>query len=94
MTPAEKLAKAKPWRAKPKVNGKPHSPRKQVWQCGLRSIREAHRLSLADVAKAIGMTVSGLHEVERGGEPCLTTVHKLTTFFAVDVWAVWKPIKS
>ena len=93
MTPAQKLAASKPWRgrAQTKPNGKPHV-RKRVWQCGLRAIREAHRLSLADVATAVGMTVSGLHEIELGANPRLDTVAKLTTFFGVDVWSIWKPV--
>lgn len=88
MTPAEKLSAAKPWRREPRNTTAP--ARKAVWpKCRCRAKREALRLSLRDVATAIGLSVTALHQIEHGTDPMLTTATKLARFFGSAVEELW-----
>jgi DNA-binding XRE family transcriptional regulator len=87
LSPAEKLAVTKPQRRTPSCSVKTKSP--PVWTCKMRRVRETLRLSLKDVAAGVGMTVSGIWQIEHGGDPLLTTARKLADFFGVDVWELW-----
>lgn len=87
MTPAEKLAKSKPWK-RGKRNGPPR-PRPPVWQCCVRQIRESLRISIKDVAEAMRMSVSGLWQIELGGDPQLSTARKLCEFFGRTEKELW-----
>lgn len=87
MTPAEKLAKKKPW-MRGKRNGPPH-PRRVVWICRVREVRESLRISIKDVAKALGMSISGLWQIEMGSDPMLTTVRMLCAFFGKTEMELW-----
>lgn len=86
-SPAEELAAKKPWRREPRnVDYK----RKKTWKkCQLRKLRESLRLSLSDVAQAVGYGVTTIHQLEHGTDPMLTTAKKLATFFGVSVDAIW-----
>lgn len=86
MTPAEKLAAEKPWRPAPRNHVK---PRKTVWKCGLRAAREKLRISLRDVAKACGISVTALWQIEMGTDPMLTTATKLAAFFGMRIDELW-----
>lgn len=90
MTPAEKLAARKPRRRAPR-NVK--VVRKKVWACRARVYRERLNLSLRDVAKAVGVSVTAPHQIENGTDPQLTTARKLAVFFGAterDLWpALW-----
>ena len=89
MTPAEKLSKAKR-RCKPRASNP--QPKKVVLRCRLRESREALRLSIADVAKACGMSVSGLWQIEMGGDPQMTTARKLAKFFGKTTDELWSDL--
>ena len=91
MTPAEKLAARKPWRRQPR-NGV--AVRRTVWRCRLREVRESLRISLRDVAKECGFSVSALWQVEMGGDPMLTTARKLAAFFGKSVEELWPKKKT
>lgn len=86
LTPAEKLAAKKPWRRPPR-NGTP--PRRVVWDCKVRTLREALRISLRDVAKGCGLSVTALWQIEMGSDPMLTTAAKLAEFFGRPVADLW-----
>lgn len=85
MTPAEKLSQSKPSKTLKPTN----HPR--VWRCAVRSERERLRLSLDEVAEAVGMSKCGLWQVERGSDPMLTTAWKLAAFFGMPIDDLWKP---
>lgn len=88
MTPAEKLSKAKPWRRDPRNKGS-GAPRKVFWVCRIRDRREALRLSLRDVAGAVRLSVTALHQIEHGTDPQLTTARRLAEFFGCGVEELW-----
>lgn len=87
MTPAEKLAAAKPPRKH--RAGCVTSKRKVVWQCRVLQERESLRLSLRDVAQAIGLSQTGLWDIEHGTEVMLTTARKLSEFFGRPIEELW-----
>ena len=86
-TPAERLAAKKPWRRAPRNAAK--YPRRFAWRCGCREVRESLRISLRDVAKAIGLSVTALWQVEHGGDPMLTTAVKLARFYGKTIEELW-----
>ena len=86
MTPAEKLSKSKPRR---KLGTKPYE-RKAPWNCGITSLRHALRISLDDVATAVGISKTALWQIEHGTDPMLTTAAKLATFFGRSIEEIWK----
>lgn len=86
-TPAQLLAASKT--AKPSRPINPNSSCKSPWNCCLRRLREELGLSLDDVANAVGMSKAGYWGLEQGGDPMLTTAHKLCKFFgkvSCDIW--------
>lgn len=87
-TPAQLLAATKT--AKPSRPIKPNASRKSPWNCCLRRLREKLGLSLDDVAKAVGMSKAGYWELEKGGDPMLTTAHKLSEFFGKVTCDIWR----
>lgn len=87
MTPAEKLAARKPWRRRCPRNGTPL--RKVVWTCRIREFREALRISMRDVAAAVGRSLAGLHVIEMGSDPMLTTARRLAEFFGKSIEELW-----
>jgi DNA-binding XRE family transcriptional regulator len=87
VTPAEKLSAAKPWRKKP--SGASHYDRKCPWKCQCRAIREGLRLSLRDVADKVGLSPTGLHQIEQGTDPLLTTAVRLAAFFGKEISELW-----
>lgn len=86
MTPAEQLAKSKQRKRSPRNTV---APRRPIWVCRLREMREALNLSLRDVADAVGMSNPGLWAVEHGGETSLTTATKLAEFFGCTIQDLW-----
>lgn len=87
-TPAQLLAERKtPKQSRPI---KPNASRKSPWNCCLRRLREELGLSLDDVAKAVGMSKAGYWELEKGGDPMLTTAHKLSEFFGKTTCDIWR----
>lgn len=64
--------------------------RKAVWDCKIRVERERLKLTLDDVAEAVGITKSGLSKVERGSDPMLTTATKLATFYGMTIDQLWR----
>lgn len=80
MTPAEKMAASK----------KHSLPREARVVCHLRAHRQAHGLSIRDVADAIGMSLSSFHALENGyHEPMLTNARKLAAFFGCTIDDLW-----
>jgi len=90
MTPAERVAKAKMNHREPS-NAK--SVRNVVWVCRLREKRRALRLSLDDVAEAVGVSKTALHQIEHGTDPMLTTARRLAGFFGCAVEDLWTAIR-
>lgn len=86
LSPAEKLSRDKPYRRSPSGKGE---PREAVWICCCRERREALRLSLRDVAAAVGLSVTGYWQIERGSDPQLTTARRLAAFFGATVEQLW-----
>lgn len=88
MTPAEKLAKAKR-RKRPQRNA-PAESEVAIWACHVRDVRESLNLSMGDVAKACGLSVSAYFRIEHGyADPCLTSAKRISEFFGRDVWSLW-----
>lgn len=88
MTPAEKLAKKKQWR-RAKRNGPPSPPRRAVWKPRLRELRESLRISMRDVAAAVGLGLSSYWQIENGTDPMLTNAVRIATFFGRAVEDLW-----
>ena len=88
MTTAEKLAAAKPKRTRRK-NGGSSKGKTVVWKCQLATCRTNLRLSILDVAEAIGMSASGLWDVEHGTDPLLTTAMRLSNFYGLAIPTLW-----
>lgn len=63
--------------------------RKKVWHCLLREKRTALRLTLRDVAEAVGISVTALQAIDTGGELCLTNAKKIAAFFCVTIDEMW-----
>jgi len=91
MSPAEKMAerKAKMRAARPSQS---RLVRKRVFACAARGRRRKLGLSIREVADAIGMTVSGLFEVEKGGNCELMTAVKLAQFFKCEITELFQPL--
>jgi len=85
MTPAEKLAQTRP-RKRPRRNA---SARVPVLVCKVRDVRESLNLSLNETAKAIGMSVSGLHVIEHGADTQMTTAKKIAKFYGKTISELW-----
>lgn len=85
-SPAEKMAAKKPWRREPRNKA---APRKAVWVCAIRERRESLRLSLRDVARGVGLSVTALHQIEHGSDPRLTTARRIAEFFGAATDDLW-----
>ena len=86
MSAASELAEKKAWRRKPRNK----STRKAgLWECQLRKKREGLRLSMRDVAGALGLSVTGYWQIEHGGDPMLSTALKIADFFGCSVPDLW-----
>lgn len=88
-SPAEQLAAKKAWRQPGKKGDGGSHGRPAVWVCQLRLTRERLRLSLRDVADAVKISVTALHQIEHGTDPQLTTAWKLAAFFGVEIETLW-----
>lgn len=85
-SPAELLAAKK---KKPRIRrAKPAS--RAVWDTCLREHRTRLGLTIEDVAEAVGLSKTGLWQVEHGSDPMLTTAAKLATFYGVAIEVIWK----
>ena len=86
MTPAERVAKRKkpspraPWGTL-KFAG--------TWRCTLRACRQSLGLTLADVSRAVGLSVAGLQRIEVGIDPVLSNARKLADFYGKTVEELW-----
>lgn len=87
-TPAQLLAASKT--VKPSRPIKPNASRASPWNCSLRRLRDELGLSLDDVANAVGMSKAGYWEIEKGGDPMLSTAHKLAKFFGKATCDIWR----
>lgn len=87
MTPAEKLSSKKPPRILKGSNT-------GVFLCRIRALREPLRLTIKDVATATGISSSGIHEIENGRDPQLSTALKLAEFFGRDISEIWTKVKK
>ena len=67
---------------------------KLVWNCDLRARREKLFLTMRDVAKAVGLSVTGYYAIEHGSDPQLTSAVKLAEFFAVPVETLWTKLEK
>lgn len=83
MTPAEKLAKSKP--------KKFVKLRKTVHDCILYELRRELNLTIRDVSKATGLTAAGIHAIEHGSDPMLSTAFKLANFYGRKIEEIWEP---
>lgn len=89
MTPAEKLS------ATFSPNGSPRRPRPQsplpppVWVCSIRERRKSLRLTLREVAEAVGLSFGAVRNIESGCDLRLTTARRLMDFFGASSEALW-----
>lgn len=91
MSPAKKLSmKVSRTRSKKKQKS---LPRKKVFDCAIYEIRIRYNLTIRQVADAVQMSVAGVHAIERGSDPMLSTVFKLSEFFGMRVEDIWKLAK-
>jgi len=84
-SPAELLAATKG----PKIrtaNPKPSA----VWDCCLREHRTRLGLTLDEVAAAVGLSKTGLWQIEHCSDPMLSTSAKLAEFYGVVIEVIWK----
>jgi DNA-binding XRE family transcriptional regulator len=84
MTPAEEYASKRQRAArhrKPKRN--------TVWLCLLREYRDRIGLTLDDVADALKMSKTAIHQIENGQDTMLTTARAVAKFFGVAVESMW-----
>ena len=88
MTPAEKCAENKP-RRKVRSTKVVRSCRMYPWNCTLSEERQRLRLALSDVAKAVGMSITGVFQIEKGCEPSLKSAVKIAAFFGKSVDEMW-----
>jgi DNA-binding XRE family transcriptional regulator len=89
VTPTQKLAAKKTWHRPARNKTSKARTRPVSWECRLREVRESLRLSLRDVAEAVKLSVTALHQIEHGTDPQLTTARKLATFFGRSVEMLW-----
>lgn len=90
-SPAEQLAAKKARKRAPRNKA---TPRNETWVCRVRDWREGMDLSLRDVAKAVGVSVTALHQIEHGTDPQLTTARKLSAFFRAPVEKLWPHLRA
>jgi DNA-binding XRE family transcriptional regulator len=88
-SPAELLASSKN-RTSRKPKGSLVRPKK--WHCAIPELRHKLGLTLADVAEAVGITKSGLSQIEYGADIRLTTATRLAAFFDKSVYEIWTTI--
>lgn len=87
MTPAEKLASSRPIKREPR-NLKPYK-RKVTWRCECRSVRMGLRLSFDEVVKALKLSRTAYWQIEKGGDPMLTTALTIAAFYGKTVTELW-----
>ena len=88
MTPAERLAKTSPRKREPR-NLKPYK-RKVTWRCQCRAVRMELRLSFDEVVKALKLSRTAYWQIEKGGDPMLTTALRIAAFYGKPVTDLWK----
>lgn len=87
MTPAEKLAASRPRKREPR-NLKPYK-RKVSWNCRCRDVRMDLRLSFDEVVKALKLSRTAYWQIEKGGDPMLTTALRIAAFYGKPVTELW-----
>lgn len=87
MTPAEKVAKKIRSQRGPRNNVRPDGP----LRCRVREVREAVGISMNVAAEAIGFSLAGMSQLERGGDCVMTTAHKIAAFYGKTVDELWPP---
>lgn len=91
MTPAEKLSKNKKRTRPPRNEKRPKRSSPVICHC--REKRNELNLSLRDVHAAVGISVSGLHAIEHGGNVEMTTALKLCEFYGCQLTELWSAKK-
>lgn len=86
-SPADKLVANKQRKRKPRNHAAPK--RNAPFHCAIRERREALNLSLRDVADALSMSIAGLHAIEHGSDPMLSTAFRLCVFYGVEINKTW-----
>ena len=51
-------------------------------------------LSFDEVVNALGISRTAYWQIEKGGDPMLTTATKIATFYGKEVSELWTPIKQ
>lgn len=87
LTPAQKLGKLKRRRREPR-NVRPVAA--VVWETSIRAMRESLRLSLRDVAKAVGLAVNSYWKIENGCEPTLSSAWRIAEFYGRRIDQLWE----
>jgi DNA-binding XRE family transcriptional regulator len=86
VTPAQRLAKNK----KPR---RTYNSRHGKFDCRIADLRRKLRLTLHDVAGAIGVSDATVYGVENGSDPQLSTAFALSNFFGKTIEELWRPLK-
>lgn len=88
-TPAQTLAAKKMNHRKPNPSTAGAPIRNAPWKCYVREVRLSLRLSLKDVAEAVSLSITALHQIEHGTDPMLTNARKLADFFGRGIEQLW-----
>jgi DNA-binding XRE family transcriptional regulator len=87
LTPAQKLGKTKRRKREPrniKTVAAVH------WETSIRAMRESLRLSLRDVASAVGLAVNSYWKIEQGCEPTLSSAWRIAEFYGRRIDELWE----
>ncbi len=88
LTPAEQLA-ANKQRERPKRNY-PAKSSVVLWTTKITEHREYLNLAMCDVAKAVGISISAYHRIEKGySDVSLRNAISIARFFGVTVYELW-----
>ncbi len=86
-SPAELLAEKKTWQRPPR--NRSNYVRKTTWRVVVRELRESMRLSLDDVAKAVGLSKTCYWQIEQGVDLRVTSARRIATFFGKSIEELW-----
>ena len=92
MSPAAILATKRPRKRLPR-NLKPYV-RKTTWECKLRDVRDSFGLSIDEVVENINVSKTAYWQIEKGGDPMLSTAVKIAKFYGRDIGEIWPKFAS
>lgn len=64
-------------------------PRPIAWECNLKAIREKRGLTAKALAKLAYVSYAGIRQLEDGGDPRLTTAHRIASVLGLKISQIW-----